>query len=126
MQAYLIGLARNQLRRQLKEMRRRVDHVELDDELCDSAGEHLVDELSRNQELTALRKAILSLPPAYREIVILCNLESIDYAEAAAQLGCRSERCVPGCIEPAPFCKQNYADRRNGKRAEDAWHERSS
>jgi len=88
LQAYLIGIARNQLRRQLKEMRRHVDSVELDDGLCGGAGGHLIDELSRNQELAALRKAILSLPPAYREIVILCDLESIDYAEAALQLGC--------------------------------------
>lgn len=88
LQAYLIGIARNQLRRQLKQMRRRIDCVELDDDLCGGSGEQLIDELSRNQELTALRKAILGLPAAYREIVILCDIESIDYANAALQLGC--------------------------------------
>ncbi len=88
LQAYLIGIARNQLRRQLKEARGRIDRVELDAGLRSGSGGHLIDELSRNQELTALRKAILSLPPAYREIVILCDLESIDYAAAASQLSC--------------------------------------
>lgn len=87
LQGYLIGIARNQLRRHSKEMRKRVDRTELDDGRCGS-GDYLINELSRNQELAALRKAILSLPPAYREIVVLCDLESIDYANAASQLGC--------------------------------------
>ncbi len=120
LQAYLIGIARNQLRRQLKDMRRQVDRVALDDEPCGGAGEHLIDELSRNQELTALRKAILSLPPAYREIVILCDLESIGYAEAASQLGCpvgtvrsrlhrarailQARLCVPGKRQKSGGC----------------------
>ena len=44
--------------------------------------------MSRRQETRALRKAILSLPPNYREVVVLCDLENMDYARAAEQLGC--------------------------------------
>ena len=29
-----------------------------------------------------------SLPPAYREVVVLCELEGLAYAEAAAALSC--------------------------------------
>ncbi len=35
-----------------------------------------------------LRIAIFSLPPNYREVVALCHLEGMDYAQAATHLGC--------------------------------------
>ncbi len=82
LQAYLIGVARNQVRRQRREF-----HALASGE-ADSTGEQLLDELAREQELGALRKAILKLPPNYREVVVLCDLEGVDYAQAARQLGC--------------------------------------
>jgi RNA polymerase sigma-70 factor (ECF subfamily) len=36
----------------------------------------------------ALRRAVASLPRRYREVVVLCDLEEVDYAEAALALGC--------------------------------------
>jgi RNA polymerase sigma-70 factor (ECF subfamily) len=30
----------------------------------------------------------LSLPANYREVVVLCDLENMDYAQAAQHLGC--------------------------------------
>ena len=33
-------------------------------------------------------EAVLALPPAYREVVVLCELNEMDYAEAATVLGC--------------------------------------
>ena len=45
-------------------------------------------DLAQNERLETLRKAVLALPPAYREVVVLCDLHERDYAEAASALGC--------------------------------------
>jgi RNA polymerase sigma-70 factor (ECF subfamily) len=85
LQAYLIGVARNQVRRQLTRNR-----VFVEESLGEgrSSGAELIESLSSEQELEALRLAILSLPGRYREVVVLCELENLDYAEAAQQLDC--------------------------------------
>ncbi|MBV8551670.1 MAG: RNA polymerase sigma factor [Acidobacteriaceae bacterium] len=89
LQAYLIGVARNQVRRQLRDAGAiAFDAEEANRKLWNDCAEQLVDQLSREQELGTLRAAILSLPPNYREVVVLCDLEGADYAEAAMQLGC--------------------------------------
>jgi RNA polymerase sigma-70 factor, ECF subfamily len=88
-QAFLIGVARNQVRRQLRQTRAMSsDQMDVNADLRRHPGEHLLDELSRAQEMEALRAAILSLPPNYREVVVLCDMEGVDYATAAVQLGC--------------------------------------
>jgi len=38
--------------------------------------------------LDDLRQAVLTLPLKYREAVVLCDLQEMDYAEAAAVLRC--------------------------------------
>ena len=38
--------------------------------------------------MEALRRAVVSLPKRYREVVILCDLEELDYTQAAQLLGC--------------------------------------
>jgi RNA polymerase sigma-70 factor (ECF subfamily) len=88
LQAYLIGVARNQVRRQLRHRRANARVDDTIGELRDESGERLLDELSRKQELGALREAILRLPPNYREVVVLCDMEGLDYEQAAAQLSC--------------------------------------
>ena len=89
LQAFLIGIARNQVRRQVRNARvTSLEHIDVNEELQGQADEHVLDELSRAQELGALRTAILSLPPNYREVVVLCDIEGVDYATAAVQLGC--------------------------------------
>jgi len=44
--------------------------------------------LAQTERLEILRRAVLALPPAYREVVVLCDLDERDYAEAAGILGC--------------------------------------
>ena len=84
LQAYLIGVARNKVRAQLRRSRGFADLA-----LVERAVEaEPLEAMSREQEARALRAAILSLPPNYREVVVLCDLEDMDYACAAGQLGC--------------------------------------
>ena len=45
-------------------------------------------ELLRAEGIDVLRRAIVSLPKRYREVVALCDLEELDYTQAAAMLGC--------------------------------------
>ncbi len=89
LQPYLIGMARNQVRRYLTAASRNLrESLEDADEPQGNNANSLFDEISGHEELKAVRSAILNLPPKYREVVVLCDLEGIDYAQAAAELGC--------------------------------------
>ena len=46
------------------------------------------DGIARGQEAEALRRALGSLPIAYREAVVLCDLQELTYQDAAAAAGC--------------------------------------
>jgi RNA polymerase sigma-70 factor, ECF subfamily len=85
LESYLIGIARNQVRRQLRGARATVSD---DRESGATAHSELLENLSKKEELRALHQAILSLPPNYREVVALCDLEGLAYAQVAEQLGC--------------------------------------
>jgi len=93
---YLLGVAHNLSCRRLREER---PMVSLDAEVdSDSEGggiaalpqlaspECLRSELENQEALAALRKAIGSLPVVYREVLALCDLEELDYAQAAQAL----------------------------------------
>jgi RNA polymerase sigma-70 factor, ECF subfamily len=84
LQAYLIGVARNKVRRQIRQNRGFANLARAEPAV--EAGS--LEAVSREQEARVLRAAILSLPANYREVVVLCDLESMDYARAAEQLGC--------------------------------------
>ena len=45
-------------------------------------------EISMERHTTALRRALLELPVRYREIIVLCDLQELSYADAADALGC--------------------------------------
>ena len=47
-----------------------------------------VDGIVRGQEVEALRQALGSLPLAYREAVVLCDLQELTYQDAAVAAGC--------------------------------------
>jgi RNA polymerase sigma-70 factor, ECF subfamily len=89
--AFLYGIARNFVLRALE--RERPYITVLDDPAGDYAGRVLAEhdifgDLAQNERLETLRKAVLALPPTYREVVVLCDLHERDYADAAAALGC--------------------------------------
>ena len=47
-----------------------------------------LEHLTREEVAAAVRAAVQSLPEAYREVVVLCDLEEMDYAAAAALMEC--------------------------------------
>jgi RNA polymerase sigma-70 factor, ECF subfamily len=53
-----------------------------------ASAQDIVGDMAQNERLETLRKAVLALPPAYREVVVLCDLHEREYAEAASALGC--------------------------------------
>jgi RNA polymerase sigma-70 factor, ECF subfamily len=93
---YLFGMARNLTRRVLQ--RSRLD-LPIKEEWLDSGEAGLttdldvLSELSISELLEYLRKAMLVLPEPYREVVALCDLEEMSYADAAALL-----ECSPGTV----------------------------
>ena len=45
-------------------------------------------DLTRAEGIDRVRKAVLTLPVRYREVVVLCDLQELSYAETADALGC--------------------------------------
>jgi len=93
---YLFGIARNVLRRQMGAAS--VD-LPLDEELLDGNDlgptnePDVLSELDRQERLELLQKSVLALPGPYREALVLCDLEEMSHAHAAAILN-----CPPGTI----------------------------
>jgi RNA polymerase sigma-70 factor (ECF subfamily) len=82
LEAYLIGFARNLARRSHSKGQRWTSLGALE-----MAYEPTVlEEISSRSEVERLRQAILELPPAYREVVILCGLEEKSYQDVARML----------------------------------------
>jgi RNA polymerase sigma-70 factor (ECF subfamily) len=82
----LMGVARNQALRLLrKNSRYTADPVEGERPTGDPDA---LSGLTQEETLESVREAVLSLPPNYREVVAMCDLEEMDYAEAAEALGC--------------------------------------
>lgn len=88
--AYLYGIARNQVLRRIEKDRFLLpinDYDEDRDKEQVSCHDPLGD-LTRREKIESVRQAVLALPPHYREVVILCDLQEMSYREAAEALGC--------------------------------------
>jgi RNA polymerase sigma factor (sigma-70 family) len=82
---YLYGVARNVTRNRLRRDRRFVALDTAATTPCSSADDPH-DAAARAQERALLRRAILSLPSRYREVIILSDVQGLAYAEAASIL----------------------------------------
>ena len=90
--AFLLGVARNHVLRRL-----RVEQLLApltDDTDDDVPSMHAstdvcpLEDLTRAETIESVRRAVLSLPSKYREVVVLCELQDISYEETAEILGC--------------------------------------
>jgi len=87
--SYLFGIARNQTLRRIEKERPYVPMPEGEDEAWGAAGAaDVLEELARSERVERVREAVLSLPPRYREVVALAELQRLSYQETAAALGC--------------------------------------
>ena len=84
--AWLCGIARNHARRR-RVGDRNLAPLEEGGEPA-AAGADPAAELARNERIDAVRRAVLRLPFKYREVIVLCDLQEMSYADAAAALGC--------------------------------------
>ena len=87
---YLFGIARKLVLRYLERGR---SDVALDVEENSTWPELAVNDdplvdLTHREGIASLRRAVSALPRRYREVVVLCDLEEVDYADAASILGC--------------------------------------
>jgi RNA polymerase sigma-70 factor (ECF subfamily) len=80
--AFLTGVARKMLHRRERSLRRWLPFISAAD------TRSVPPRLDEAIDAAALRRAVARLPIQYREAVVLCDLESASYEEAAATLGC--------------------------------------
>lgn len=89
--AYLFGIARKLVLRHLERSRTAAEEDiegERGKRWSFAASPDPVVDLLHNESMDSLRRAVVSLPKRYREAVILCDLEELDYTQAAQLLGC--------------------------------------
>ena len=87
---YLFGIARHCVLKRLNA--REIGSFDLDEHEEHTAWADdrpsVLDSLSREETVQAVRAAIASLPARYREVVVLCELQEMSYVEAAAVVQC--------------------------------------
>jgi RNA polymerase sigma-70 factor (ECF subfamily) len=88
---YLIGIARH---RALKRIACRNEPLlveEFDEHIESTAASDRptpLDDLARGETIETVRAAVESLPAVYREVIVLCELQEMDYAAAAHVAQC--------------------------------------
>jgi RNA polymerase sigma-70 factor, ECF subfamily len=88
--AWLCGIARNCVRQRL-DRDARFESLATTSEEAGALSVVQPDplgEMSRVERIAMLRRAVLALPVRYREVVVLCDLEELTYADAADALEC--------------------------------------
>jgi RNA polymerase sigma-70 factor, ECF subfamily len=89
---YLCGIARNHILRSLKRERAYIPLNEKSEGETFSppliSNEDPFRDCGRNEVVRIVRQAVLSLPPRYREVVVLCDFQEVSCADAAVALNC--------------------------------------
>ena len=93
LQAYLYGICRNHI---LRCVAQESPYVGMPDagseggngfsELVDPSD--LLASFAAAESIERVRRAVLTLPPSYREVVVLCDFHEMAYEQAAGVLGC--------------------------------------
>ncbi len=85
---YLYGSARHHTRRRLLRDRFLVRLEDQADLCLPAAAATAAEDLIRQRDVQHVRRAIVRLPARYREVIVLCDLQDVSYADAAHALGC--------------------------------------
>jgi len=80
---YLFGIARNLARYKARSLWRLIPLDDVDETV---GRDDPAAALSSNEEARHLRRCLSGLPARYREVIILCDLHELDYAETAMVL----------------------------------------
>lgn len=83
---WLLGIARNHVRRRAS-LERLLDPLPDDADAFGVTADH-VSSIARDRQIQEVRSALTRLPLAYREVVVMCDVEEMSYADAAAAIGC--------------------------------------
>jgi RNA polymerase sigma-70 factor (ECF subfamily) len=87
---YLFGIARHAVMKRLRCREIAGSDEQIDDCLNMEAQDRpsVLDSLTRAETIARVRAAIGALPPALREVVVLCELQEMSYAATAGIIGC--------------------------------------
>jgi RNA polymerase sigma-70 factor (ECF subfamily) len=85
---FLYGVARNLVRRHLERDRRQHYFEDGEEENLSSGADDPLGDLTQKENLQALKGAVAALPPKYREVVVLCDLQELSYEAAAQAMEC--------------------------------------
>ena len=89
--SFLLGVARNYVLRRFRGDQLTVPFADgEDDEPFDQVDNEPdpLEDLTKSEMIDNVRRAVLSLPERYREVVVLCELQELSYGETAEILGC--------------------------------------
>jgi len=87
--AYLYGIARHHVIKRLdREGITLTEPVELVASEAVAPQDTPLETMARERMIDVVRHAVQSLPPAYREVVALCDLQEMDYATVAQVIQC--------------------------------------
>ena len=88
--SFLYGIARNHILRRIEKDAREqpAEPAEIEDCIGSDGVVDPMNDLTRREAIETVRRAIVSLPPIYREVVVLCDLEEASYEDASAALDC--------------------------------------
>jgi RNA polymerase sigma-70 factor (ECF subfamily) len=84
---YLFGIARKMVWKSARR-ERLFDPIGDGQEPPEACMRDLANDLARKEQAMQLRHAVSSLPPKYREVIVLCALQELSYEQAAAVIGC--------------------------------------
>jgi RNA polymerase sigma-70 factor (ECF subfamily) len=86
--AFLMGVARRFLLRRWQNERRWISLEEAGVDIGGRSGADYAESVANESQIARLREVIAALPPRYREVVVLCDIEGHTYEAAAGMLEC--------------------------------------